>query len=69
MKLNVLRTFNHDGREVKRGDTVDLPMTIRVQKMIEQRFFILADADVAVAADVAPTPSVPVKTKTSSKGA
>lgn len=49
MKFTVQRPFTALGQTLARGDTVELPFSHRVQNLIDSRFLLPADPEVAVA--------------------
>ena len=63
MKFTVLREFNFERAQVQRGDQIDLAMTPRVQRMIEQRYLLPAEPEAAPA-----PPSKSTKTASTPKG-
>jgi hypothetical protein len=49
MKFLVQRPFHSGDRQLQRGEFVDLTPSLRTQKMVESRYLIPADAEVASA--------------------
>lgn len=54
MKFQVTRTFHHEGRQLLKGDIVDLPSNRRTQMMVQQRHLIPQDtsAEVSIPATI-----------------
>jgi hypothetical protein len=45
VKFTVLREFTHGKEQAQKGSVIELEMTSRVQKMIEQRYLLIAETD------------------------
>lgn len=49
MKFTVQKAFTALGQTLARGDTIELPFSHRVQNLIDSRFLLPADSEVAEA--------------------
>jgi len=49
MKFIVQKAFTANGQLLQRGEPIELPFTHRVQNLIDSRFLLPADAEVAQA--------------------
>ena len=49
MKFTVQKAFTALGQTLARGDTIELPFSHRVQNLIDSRFLLPADPEVAAA--------------------
>lgn len=66
MQFRVLRPFVANGKQLNRGDVINVEPSGRTQTLVDTRYLVPTDA--AVAAESAPEMTLPVKRQVNKKG-